>query len=477
MYKLENNVAWTNDLKNAFKHNITRGKIVYNDGTNDITIDENNGIKEITLEDSRYVPEVGFIGQATAKKVTLVLLDNAQTINLENKEFDLYIGADYNNTTYYIKYGTFIVNEHPENDSTNGTIKVVAYDYMIKFNQNYEDQVEYPCTLKAYLLNICSQAGVTLGSQSFTNDDFYVDNNQFEGKQLRDVIRHIAKSAFSWARIGQDNKLYLDFEVSNTITETITIDDYKQDAFKKANEYYGAINKVTYGDSDIQGQEESVEDTEDIELHGEKEIVINDNYFGYTTAKRKALIANGTALFGLKYMPVTKLDLIGLIYLDCNDIIKVEDENQNYIITRAFSHTIKYTGIISDSIATEGESKNEQTYTNANTIAAANSKTEISVDRANKKITSMVAEMGTYENKLSTIEQTVDGILQNVSDIIDYKREVEGNTQIHLENSMEQDLIELEVRGNVTYKTELFPSTNLYPSEDLYINMEGSELR
>ena len=96
--------------------------------------------KEITLEDSVYVPDIGFIGQATSKKLTLILLDNEQTINLENKEFELYIGADYNNQTYYINYGKFIVNEPPENDSTNGTIKIIAYDYMIKFNKNINEK-------------------------------------------------------------------------------------------------------------------------------------------------------------------------------------------------------------------------------------------------------------------------------------------------------------------------------------------------
>ena len=149
MYKLENNVEWTEDLKNAFKHNVTRAKIEYIKNNQTITIDENTGIKEIILEDSRYVPETGFIGQATAKKVTLTLLDNSLSTNLENKEFTLYIGADYNNQTYYINYGNFIVNEPPENDSTNGTIKIVAYDYMIKFNKTYRDEIPYPCTLKS----------------------------------------------------------------------------------------------------------------------------------------------------------------------------------------------------------------------------------------------------------------------------------------------------------------------------------------
>lgn len=56
MYKLENNVAWTNDLKDAFKHGITRAKIIYNNGNEDIVIDEETGISDITLEDSVLVP-------------------------------------------------------------------------------------------------------------------------------------------------------------------------------------------------------------------------------------------------------------------------------------------------------------------------------------------------------------------------------------------------------------------------------------
>ena len=476
MYKLENNVEWTEDLKNAFKHNVTRAKIEYIKNNQTITIDENTGIKEIILEDSRYVPETGFIGQATAKKVTLTLLDNSLSTNLENKEFTLYIGADYNNQTYYINYGNFIVNEPPENDSTNGTIKIVAYDYMIKFNKTYRDEIPYPCTLKAYLLNICSQANVELGSQSFTNDGFMVTDNQFEGKQLREILQHIGKCAFSWVRIGQDNKLYLDFKVNdeNAIAETITIDDYKQDAYKKANEYYGAINKVTYGDSDIQGQEISVPT---VDPENVKELVINDNYFAYTKAKRQQLIQGGTVLFGLKYMPISQLDLIGLIYLDCNDIIEVFDEEENSITSRVFSHTIKYNGTISDNIETEGISINEETYKNKNTTSASNSRTEIIVDRANKRITEVAEEVGQYDSRITKVEQDVDGIKQQVQNAVDYKRTVEGVTQIHLTEAMQQDALEVEIRGNKTYISELYPSEDLYPSSDLYINMEGEELR
>ncbi len=462
MYKLENNVEWTDELKNAFKHGITKAKIIY-DNTE---INYDNGIKEITLEDSVYVPDLGFIGQAVAKKVTLTLLDNEQTTNLENSEFELYIGADYNNKTYYINYGKFIVNEVPENDSTNGTIRIIAYDYMIKFNKIYEDQVVYPRTLKEYLTNICLQAGVELGSETFLNDSFLVTDNQFEGKQLREILKHIAKCAFSWARIGQDNKLYLDFDITENIADTFTIDDYKMDGYKKANEYYGPINKVTYGDSDIQGQEISVPE---VDPENVKELIINDNYFGYTLEKRKELIQAGENLFGFTYMPVTQLDLTGAIYLDCTDSIEIQDENKNSITTRVFSHTIKYNGIISDTITTEGISDNQQTYENMNTPVSATNRTEISVDRANKRIQSIASEIGDRSQKTTTITQDIDGIESKVEDLEDLTKVATGLKTVTISDAYPNELpLEIHIYGNNTVFDYLYPADDLFPADDLY---------
>lgn len=465
MYILENDVEWTQELKDAFKHNVTKAKIIC--GEDEINYD--NGLKDIEIEDTRYVPKVGFIGQAVAKKATINLIDNQQELNLENKEIEIFIGADYNNQTYYINYGKFIVNSSPQNDKTNNTIKIVAYDYMIKFNENYTDTMTYPCTLKQLLQSICTQAGVELGTETFANQNFSVTDNQFEGKTLREVLQNIAKCAFSWARIGQDNKLYLDFEVNDTITETLTIDDYYKDSYKIANEYYGAINKVTYGESNIVGQEESVEDTEDIELHGEKELVINDNYFGYTTEKRHQLIQAGTRLFGLKYMPVQELKTIGLIYLDCNDIIKVIDENNNYITTRVFSHIIRYNGITKDEIKTESKSNNENKYQNINSPAVQNSRTEIMVDRANKQILSIAQEIGDRSEKTTTITQDLDTIASKVENIADLTKEQTGIKTVTINDAFEGgNMLELHIYGNNSVFNYLYPRDDLYPSDTLY---------
>jgi len=292
--------------------------------------------------------------------------------------------------TYYINYGKFIVNQAPENDTTNGTIKITAFDYMIKFNDLYTPNVEFPCTIKQMLDDVCTTCGVTLATQDFANKDFMVDSNQFDGKTNRDVLRHIGKCAFSWVRIGQDNQLYLDFAVSNTVTENVGITDFYQDNYKKANEEFGPVNRVVYAESNIEGQEEKVEDTDSIALYGLHELVIYDNYFAYTTAFRQELIQAGIRLFGLKFMPVQDLKMVGLAYLDCTDIIQVTDTDNNSIKTIPLNHIIEYNGSISDSVSSEMDSETETTYKNTNSPINANSLTEIVVDRARREIKQIV---------------------------------------------------------------------------------------
>ena len=466
MYKLENNVEWTDALKDAFKNNVTRAKLLWS-GTE---INEDNNLCDLTLDEQRYIPNLGFIGSATARKLEVNLTDYASNINLENKEFILKIGADYNGDTYYINYGNFIVDKAPEIDATNGKMRVVAYDYMIKFNKKYVNRVSYPCTLLALLQDVCSQAEVELGSLDFANKNFTVQDNQFEGATLREVLQNIAKCAFSWARIGQDNKLYLDFNIIADNTETITIDDYKANSFKKTNEYYGPVNQVTYADSNIEGQEERVKDQESIDENGLKELVIYDNLFAYTPSKRSELIQAGTRLLGLRYMPISQLELIGLAYLDCCDIINVETLDNETFESRVFSHKIKYTGILTDGIITEGTSNNEETYKNTAVDVFQNQQTRIIVDKANKTIQSVVEEVDEQNAKISEITQTVDEIRAEISDIADMITSQEStNAKVQLENIAESEPITIKVRPTGSNISYLYPNSRLFPSSSLYM--------
>lgn len=480
MYNLENNVEWTEDLKNAFKHNVTRASILYDESE----INENQGLMELTLTEARNVPDMGFIGQATARKLELKLqntFDPSSTnapINLENKELITKIGADYDGSTYYINFGNFIVDEPPENDQTNGQVTVVAYDYMIKFNKPYEDRVTYPCTLLTLLQDICAQAGVELATTNFANKNFVVDDNQFGNKTLRDVLQNIAKSAFSWARIGQDNRLYIDFALAPSYTETFTIDDYKQDSFKKANEYYGPINRVIFADSDIQGQEEKVEDAQSIAANGLHELIIYDNLFANTTQKRMELITAGSALFGLTYMPVTQLDSIGTIYLDCNDGISIQTIEGNTYTSRILEHTIKYNGALENSIVTEGSSLNESRYKNTAKNVLQNMATSIALDRAQKRIDLVVSDMiGDRTGKSTTLTMDVDGINSKVAQTISMKDSATGAEPLTLQKCADLGLLELHIFGNNTVFQKTYPAEDLYPGSYLLVSREQNYVR
>lgn len=85
-------------------------------------------------------------------------------------------------------------------------------------------------------------------------------------------------------------------------------------------------------------------------------------------------------------------------------------------------------------------------------------------------------ETSEYEDKLTEVKQDIDSIRQSVSDIANYKREVNGVTEIHLVDSGKQYILKLEIKGNKAYESNLFPNEDLYPSESLYPNIEWSEL-
>lgn len=412
MYNLEGGVEWTDDLKNAFKHNITRAKVLYDN----VEINEDNYLKKLILDEQRYISNYGFVGTATARKLELTLLDINRDINIENKELIIKIGADYEEDTYYINYGNFIVDKSPEHDETNGETRVVAYDYMIKFNKPYEDRVTYPCTLLELTQDICNQAGVELGSLEFANSDFIVTDNQFEGATLREVLQNIAKCAFSWARINQDNKLYLDFNLIPENAERITIDDYKLNSFKKASEDYGPINRVVYADSDIEGQEAKVPQGEVEEPI--KELVIYDNLFAYTPEKRLELIQAGEKLLGLKYKPISQLELIGLAYLNCQDSITPEALDGEAFESRVFNHRIEYNGTLHDGIVTEGTSNNEEVYKNTATNIFQEQQTRIIVNKQQKTIEALVSDMYEQDGIVNENYTKTYRDIQNIMDSV-----------------------------------------------------------
>lgn len=425
---------FTEDIRKAFRTGITKAYLEVI-GT-DVVIDYQNYLKNIEFSELRFVPDKGIFGQAVAKKIVVNFNNSDNTLNLQDKEIRLFIETEVDEEKYRIKYGDFIV-QHPENENVNDNTSLTGLDYMIKTNVKYVDTIPYPCKLRQLANNICTQCGLTLSKESFKNENFEVENNQFvNGETCRQIIQGIALSAFSWARIDENNELHFDFDKDFTIKEELTSDDYYNLDFNK--ELYGPTNRVIIKDSQIDGENVTISDDKSIATNGVHEIVIEDNPFAYTKEKREQLIEAGKDLFGFSYLPINSSKLIGYIYLNCLDRTRIKNMQGQSFETYLFNHIINYEGTALDTIEVPAMTKTETKYTFTPDITQALKNTQVIVDKANQKITGIIEKQEGQSNQITSIEASLDGINTKIQDNQDDINErfnkiettLEGTTQV-----------------------------------------------
>ena len=313
---------------------ITRAylKVLETDTEPEIIIDESNYLKDLTFEELRYVPDEGFIGGTVAKRVTGNLNNVDSTFSIQDREFELYMGVDLENeTTEYIKYGTFIVQKPEDNQVTDNT-SFEALDYMIKLNLPWTDRMTYPCTLKQLFDDLVAQSGLSTTVTSFLNEDFIVENNQFEdGTTMREVLKAIAQVAFNWARVDENNNIVMDFEKKDDIAETLTVDNYYN--FSK-QEKYGPVNVIILKNSQVEGENVTIKDEESINA-GKGKNKFNKDNMKYTEGYYLDKNNNEVVDEQWQYTDYIKVDSYNITLSKVSDELPAicgYDENKNFII-------------------------------------------------------------------------------------------------------------------------------------------------
>ena len=326
-------------------------------------------------------------------------------------------------------------------------------------------------TLGQVAQEACMKAGIVLATTDFPNVSFIVDSNQFEdGTLIRQVISAIAQISGTVAKIKNDDKLYfITPKTTETVKKVFNLSDYSEAEIKRATH---PINLVSLGMSDVEGENVVMRDEGSITLYGENALVINDNPFAYTEKKRQQLIiAIFNAVRGFEYKAF-ELAGQGLPYLETLDkvqIIDFEGKTYNSFLFRVYHKSPK--GLETE-MSAPSITKATVDYQNIASAEQIAKRTEIIVNKQEQKITSIIENQGEFEDKLTKVEQNVDGIKQEVSNIATYKRDIEGTTQIHLTEAGATKILNLEIQGNKTYETNLFPGEDLYPGESLYPNQE-----
>ena len=437
----------TDTIKEAYSKSTTQyDKIVLDN--------KEYAINNAELDDDCY--ENGNIfGTAIAKALSFEI---DSSVDLEGKEFRYYTGIKTAIGIEWIDLGTYITQD-PEPNNTTKINTVNAIDYMLKTNIEYTSDLQYSnnnITLGQVAQEACDKAGIILATTDFPNVDFIVDSNQFpQGTLIRQVISAIAQISGTVAKVRNDDKLYfITPKTTGPVRKVLNLSDYSEIEIKRATH---PINLVSLGMSDVEGENVVMRDEQSILFDGENGLVINDNPFAYTEAKRQQLI---TAIFnavkGFEYKAY-EMTAQGLPYLETLDNIQMVDFEGNTYNSFLFRFYHKSPNGLETEMSAPSITKATVAYQNVATAEQIAKRTEIIVNKQEQTITSIIENQGEFEDKLTRVEQDIDGIKQTVSDTIVYKREVEGVTEIHLEDAGEADILELEIQGNKTYESNLFP--------------------
>ncbi len=389
---------------------------------------------------------------------------------VRNKNINFKYGLLVNGNFEYVDLGDFYIKD-VEDDKKKEELVVTGYDKMLNFMRPFKQsqlKLTWPCSIGLLVERMCRVCGVEPYTLNFFNNNLLVDEDFFTIQQLtyRDVLEKIAQATLTTIFV-KENKLYL-CKISNEPVETLDT-SYLSNLI--INEKFGPVNALVLGRGQV---EDNIEEKDDksIQRNGRCEIRFDENEI--IEFKREEVIANMfEQIKGLEYYTYEGAD-IGVMWLEpCDKILVKDRENNEYSTLYMKAHITINTGILNNEL---GADLPEETTTEYKVTLKEQKKT-LKVERLAKKneglIQDLAQETSEHEEKLTEVIQDLDGIKQQVSNTIDYKREVEGFTEIYLENAGKADILKLEIKGNKTYESNLFPRTNLQPRQRLYPNQRG----
>ena len=394
-------------------------------------------INNVQYEDDCYY-EGNIFGTAIARTLEFEI---ENVIDLEEKEFKYLTGIKTENGIEWISLGTFITQEVDPNDTSNIN-KVTAMDYMLKSNIEYISNLNYASgeiTILQVLQEACQKAGITLATTDFANAGFIVDSNQFsEGSLIRQVFQAVAQISGTFAKVRYDDKLYFitpkrsglkakdvhkmkvkdlnKLPVSKLVgcKNKFKMNDYSELILKRNTH---PINLVSLGMSDVEGENVVLRDEASIQEDGENSLIINDNPFAYTQAKREQLI---TALFNtVKGFEYTSYEITGQSkpYTETGDEVVVVDKDGTYSYSFLFRFNYKSRNGLESEMSAPSLTKATVNYQNVLSVEEIAKRTELIVDKQEQTITGIIEQQTKQGNKLTKVEQDIDSITQTVSSV------------------------------------------------------------
>lgn len=364
--------------------------------------------QEVIAKELKYSFE-GSLFKTIMKQIEITVKNAGE---LKDKNVNFKYGLYVNNDYEYVDLGDYYIKDIEDNKGKSELV-VTGYDKMINFMKTFKQsdlQLTYPCTMLSLVQRMCEICGVELYSMDFFNSDLEVDEDYFTVQELtyRDVLEKVAQSTLTTIFI-KDNKLYL-HKLTNNVVQKL---DSSYLTGLTVKEKFGPLNALVLGRGDVEDNIESKDD-ESIAQNGRCEIRFDENEF-VEYQREKVIDKMFEQIKGLEYYSFEGSD-VGIMWLEPCDLIEVEDsENSTYKTIYLSANITINTGISSDIEADIPEETNTEYK-----VTTKEEKKTLKVERLAKKneglIQDLIEENTETSQKLTQVEQTVDGIKNTVAE-------------------------------------------------------------
>ena len=285
----------------------------------------------------------------------------------------------------------------------------------------------------------------------------------------RYVMQRIGKLAYSWVRIGYDNKCYIDFEVPTKVTSDFNkVNGANYYDLDKKEKMYGPVNRVVIGMSNVEGENVTVEDPDSINKNGVCEIQIMDNELTYTPELRAKVRESAKKLFGLTYLPL-EITTTGHPWWTGKELIEITTLDGDTYQTIPFDRTLTYSGHIKTKATSKADTTLETAYKSTPSMESEIKRTRYIVDKDGQRITELVEKSTKQDQQISELTVSVDEIkatVSNITELTSDNQTYSGNLIFQKVNKSEP--IELIIRPTNEDIAYLYPNNSLYPSNSTF---------
>ena len=416
---------------------ITKTTIVYDD----VTVTSEDVLSYFKYSHELPMDSVsGFVGKFPTAKVNYRIIAKQPGYDFISANRSITVTASLKVGLAFedVLLGSFIVTNEVI-DKAKDEIIIEALDSSILFDKKYELTPTYPMTVKDWVLAICAEVGVALGSTSWLYSTLVLNAEPMVEGSYRNAIQYVAEACGQFARIGRDNKLYfVSFTSSGrTINEVF---EYK------VSDVYGPINSLALT-RDPTNDEVIEVNQPSIDLFGETRVKVDNNPI--LDGDRAGLIGPVFDVLDGFEMNVATLEYPGDPSFDLGDELLFIDDNSVTQTLKVTSVMFEHTGSWSGSLMAVAPSKTDIDSDYSGDVSKKIKTTEIKVN----KLSGEIQIIGSQVDIIT--EDYYDGILQGAKYTFDGTMATFLGGGLKIKNNASVDVFYADVDGNLVLKGTL----------------------